>query len=148
MCSFRRYCLYSPSSLQRWSSTFPVGRYRNRLTVSPELIRRVARLRGVGEHDVINVTDLIELFITCQLGKQSSTSPRSSMWRLTVPVTSSPGSPQDAPSSGSTSTIPSPSETVVLFRMRPPRLWGYAVPHRLPCNAGHALPSRVVDEPR
>ena len=34
-----------------------------------------------------------------------------------------------------------PSETVVLFKMGPPRLWGYAVRQRAPRRAAEIIPS-------
>lgn len=128
---------------------------RNRLTLSPDLVRRAAQLGGYGSHDafadrltdVVDVTDLIELFITCQLGdvelnqtpqqRVETDRARDILARI---------------SAGRTLTREDvhndlPSETVVLFRMGPPRLWGYAVPQRLPRNAEQALPARVVDDP-
>lgn len=40
-----------------------------------------------------------------------------------------------------------PSETVVLFKMGPPRLWGYAVRQRLAADAEQAIPASYHQDP-
>lgn len=128
---------------------------RNRLTLSPDLVRRIATLGGYDRYDafadrltdVIDVTDLIELMLTSSVtGMELSTSPERQMEadraqrildRIVAGRTLTRGHVHDE----------LPSQTIVLFRMGPPRLWGYPVRQRLPRNAEEALPSRVVDDP-
>ena len=128
---------------------------RNRLTLSPELVRRVAVLGGYDAHDafsdkltdVVDVTDLIELLVTAQLGETEPgrTAARQVESERARRILERIATGQTLTRQGVHDNLP--SETVVLFRMGPPRLWGYAVRQRTPRNAGNALPARVPADP-
>ncbi|AZA12365.1 hypothetical protein [Corynebacterium gerontici] len=120
---------------------------RNRITVSPDLIRRIATLLGYADlpatssvAQLFDVTDALELLLIAQLGEMeiSPTEAARSEARQAKEIL-------DRIVSGQVKTRPEihadlPSETVVLLRMGHPRLWGYAVRQRLPEDANLAVP--------
>lgn len=128
---------------------------RNRLTLSPELVRRAAELGGYGTYsaassefmDVADVTDIIELMLMVQMGtldidvsaerRVETERARDILGRIVAGRTLTRREVHDA----------LPSRTVVLFRMGPPRLWGYAVEQRLPADAKDFAPSAIKDDP-
>ncbi|RAV33649.1 hypothetical protein [Corynebacterium heidelbergense] len=132
---------------------------RNRLTLSPDLLRRVAELLGYGGVEafpggqlapmleVLDISDVVELIVLSQLSgyevdptpeqRAEAATARSLLRRI---------------SSGRYLTRKQihdllPPETVVLFKMGHPRLWGYAVRQRLPDDAELAIPNTIEKDP-
>ncbi|AZA14339.1 hypothetical protein ACFPVT_03940 [Corynebacterium choanae] len=121
---------------------------RNRLTLSPELLRRTATLLGYDNIDAedslshkFDVNDAVELLLMIQL-TEMETNPPSFRRQEKDLATMILG----RVTTGNIHTRQEihellPPETVVLLRMGHPRLWGYAVAQRLPDNAHIALPA-------
>lgn len=125
----------------------------NRLTISSDIIREIATELGYADQPafdgdgpaslahLFDVSDVLELLVRAKLSE--------------VRVVNTPAQAAEAQKAneilnriiaGDYLTRAEvheklPSETVILFKMGPPRLWGYAVRQRLPRRAEEAIPS-------
>ena len=125
----------------------------NRLTFSPDLLREIATEIGYADQPAFNgeelasmseffdITDIIELLVRSKLADFRVLNTAQQVQEAQVA-----GGVLRKIFSGNYLTRRQvhdklPSETVVLFKMGPPRLWGYAVRQRAPRRAAESIPS-------
>lgn len=125
---------------------------RNRLTIAPHLVQRIAVLCGYDDFDafdeklqnVIELTDLLELLLTIQLVEvelQPTVTHQLEAERARKIVNHIV---QGKTVSRKTIHDALPAETVVLFKMGPPHLWNYAARQRIPHDAMQLVPKNLT----
>ena len=125
----------------------------NRLTFSPDLLREIATEIGYDEHpafdggalastaNFFDITDVIELLVRAKLAdfRLLNTAAQAQEAQVASGVLKKIFAGDYMTREQVHNKLP--SETVVLFKMGPPRLWGYAVRQRAPRRAAEIIPS-------
>lgn len=125
----------------------------NRLTISPDLLREIATELGYADRPAFDgdspaattgyfdIADILELLARAKLSefRMVNSSAQTQEARIANEVLKKIFSGNYMTRKEVHDKLP--SETVVLFKMGPPRLWGYAVRQRVPKRAAEVIPS-------
>lgn len=132
---------------------------RNRISIAPDLVREIAEQLGYDKESAFagdgvtslsnfyDIPDYLELVLRAKLGElrlSNSAEQKAEMDKANQLLRRI--------AKGEYLTREQihkelPPETVVLFKMGPPRLWGYAVRQRVPSDAERAIPASFHEDP-